>query len=209
MRYLLLGSTIFLLAACSSVYKNLQPATGSFSQLKTLMPDVKLALYKAEVDVIGHHLSGLLMVKVLPDSSTRVVFSSETGFKFLDFGFSPNGQFTAYYVVKQMDKKPIIKTLKKDFELVFINKQDTANGYVRKADSSIYFILPKPKGTYCYITDLARTKITMAEICSPRKAIVQAIMENYTNGVPDTIGITHRNFNFTIALKKIERNASE
>jgi hypothetical protein len=43
------------------------------------------------------------------------------------------------------------------------------------------------------------------EISSPHKPIVQDIMKNYTGNVPDTIGITHTNFNFTIGLKKIER----
>jgi len=87
MRYLLLGSFIFILSGCSSVYKNLQPATGDISYIQKFRPDFKDLLYKAEIDVTSHHLSGLLLIKTLPDSSIRMVFSNEMGYKFFDFEF--------------------------------------------------------------------------------------------------------------------------
>jgi hypothetical protein len=205
MRYLLLGSCLLILAGCSSRYKGLQPATGNINAIQKFAPSVKRALYKCDVDVTGHHLSGLLLFKTLPDSSVRVVFSNEMGLKFFDFEFKPNGDFKVYYVIKMMDKGPVIKTLKKDFELVMLPKPDAQGAYLLKDERSLYYVFPKPKGTYCYITDLAGTELTTMEICSPHKAIVQAMMKNYSEGVPDTIGITHKNFSFTIGLKKIER----
>jgi len=205
MRYLLLSSCLFLLASCSSVYKNLQPATGDINYIQKFKPNFNSALYKAEIDVVGHHLSGLLLIKTLPDSSIRMVFSNEMGFKFFDFEFKQNGDFNALYVVKQMDKKPVIKTLKKDFELILLPTKDAHAAYLLKDGYSLYYIFPKQKGSFCYITDLAGSEIKTMEISSPHKPIVQAIMKNYNNGIPDTIGITHTNFNFTIGLKKIER----
>jgi len=205
MRYLLLSSCILILAGCTSVYKNLQPATGDINYIEKFRPDFNVALYKAEVDVIGHHLSGLLLIKTLPDSSVRMVFTNEVGFKFFDFAFTPDGGFKVYYVVKQMDKKPVIKTLKKDFELVMLRKQDIKTAYLAKDDSSLYYIIKKQKGFFCYVTDKGGDTLKRMEIASPRKPIVQAIMKNYTNGIPDTIGISHKNFSFTIALKRIER----
>jgi len=205
MRYLILSSCLFLLTGCSVAYKNLQPTTGDINSIQKFRPNLKLALYKAEVDVIGHHLSGLLLIKTLPDSSVRMVFSNEMGFKFFDFEYKSNGDFKTYYVVKQMDKKPVIKTLKKDFELMMMLNKSTKPTYIRKDDHNLYYIFPKPKGTFCYITNLQGTELTSMEISSPRKPIVKAIMKNYKNGLPDTIGISHQNFNFTIGLKKIER----
>ena len=205
MRYLLLSSCLFILASCSSVYKNLQPATGDINYIQKFKPNFNSALYKAEIDVTGHHLSGLLLIKTLPDSSIRMVFSNEMGFKFFDFEFKQNGDFNALYVVKQMDKKPVIKTLKKDFELILLPPKYTQKAYLLKDNYSLYYIFPKQNGSFCYITDLNGSEIKTMEISSPHKPIVEAIMKNYTNGVPDTIGITHTNFNFTIGLKKIER----
>jgi hypothetical protein len=190
---------------CSSVYKNLQPATGDISNLEKFRPDFSSALYKAEVDVIGHRLSGLLLIKTLPDSSVRMVFSNEMGFKFFDFEFEPDGGFKAWYVVKQMDKKPVIKTLKKDFELIMLRHQDIKTARMESDNHDTYYIIKRPKGFFCYITDKKGTQLERMEIASPRKPIVEAIMRNYKNGVPDTIGITHKNFSFTIGLKRIER----
>jgi hypothetical protein len=205
MRYLLLSSCLFILASCSSVYKNLQPATGNINYIQKFKPDFNSALYKAEIDVTSHHLSGLLLIKTLPDSSIRIVFSNEIGFKFFDFEFKQNGDFNALYVVKQMDKKPVIKTLKKDFDLILFPQKDAQKAYLLKDKQSLYYIFPKQKGSFCYITDLGGSEIKTMEISSPHKPIVHAIMKNYNNGVPDTIDITHTNFKFTIGLKKIER----
>lgn len=205
MRYLLLSSCLFILTGCSSVYKNLQPATGDINSIQKFKPNFNSTLYKAEIDVVGHHLSGLLLIKPLPDSSIRMVFSNEMGFKFFDFEFKKNGDFNTLYVIKQMDKKPVIKTLKKDFELILLPQKDAQKAYLLKDDHSFYYIFPKQKGSFCYITDLNGNEMETMEISSPHKPIVHAIMKNYTNGIPDTIGITHTNFNFTISLKKIER----
>ena len=205
MRYLILSSCFIMLMGCSSVYKNLQPATGDISNLEKFKPDFSSALYKAEVDVIGHHLSGLLLIKTLPDGSVRMVFSNEMGFKFFDFEFRPDGGFKAWYVVKQMDKKPVIKTLKKDFELIMLRHQDIKTARLESDDHYLYYIVKRPKGFFCYITDKDDKQLERMEIASPRKPIVEAIMKNYQNGLPDTIGITHKNFSFTIGLKRIER----
>jgi hypothetical protein len=194
-----------MLAGCSAVYKNLQPAAGNINDIEKFRPDFKVALYKAEIDVTSHHLSGLLLIKTLPDSSIRMVFSNEMGFKFFDFGFKPNGDFKVYAIIKQMDKKPVIKTLKKDFSLIMLLKQGTQTAYIRKDDQNVYYIFPQQKGYFCYVTNKTGSELVRMEIASPTKPIVQAIMRNYENRIPDTIGITHKNFSFTIGLKRIEQ----
>ena len=205
MRYLLLSSCLFILTGCSSVYKNLQPATGDINSIEKFRPDFKSALYKAEIDVITHHLSGLLLIKTLPDSSIRMVFSNEMGIKFFDFEFRPSGGFKVFYIVEQMNKKPVIKTLKKDFELILLPDKNEKAAYLRKDGHSFYYIFPKQKGSFCYITNVDGTEMTTMGISSPHKPIVKAIMKNYINGIPDTIGISHKNFTFNIGLKRIER----
>jgi len=205
MRFLLLSSCLFILAGCSSVYQNLQPDTGDVTAIEKFRPDFKVALYKTEVEVVGHHLSGLLLIKTLPDSSVRMVFSNEMGFKFFDFAFEPDGSFKVFYVIKQMDKKPVITTLQKDFELVMMLKQNPKTASVLKDSADRYYVFPQQKGYNYYITNATGTELLRMERSSAKKPIVQAIMKNYINGIPDTIGITHKNFSFTISLKRIER----
>lgn len=204
MRYLLLGSCLLLLAGCASVYKGLQPATGDINNLQKFRPDQQRVLYKANIDVTGHHLSGLLLLKTLPDSSIRAVFSSEMGVKFFDFEYKPDGGFKVYSIIKQMDKGPVKKTLKKDIELILFPPKNVKNFYLLKDSGQLYYIFPRPKGTYCYITDLQGSRLVRMEICSPRRPIVEATLQKSEDGNTDSISIKHNNFPFTIGLKKIE-----
>ena len=205
MRCLWLSSLLFLMAGCTSVYKNLKPAQGDAGAITRFRPVFKTALYKADIDVTTHHLSGLLLIKTLPDSSIRMVFSNEMGFKFFDFEFKADGIFKVYYIITQMDKKPVIKTLRKDFALILFNTSYLKAGYIMSDDKKLYYIFPQIKGSFCYLTDLTGKHLTAMKIASPHKFIVNAIAENLINGIPDTIGITHQNFKFNIGLTRLAK----
>jgi hypothetical protein len=204
-RYLLLSSYLFLFIACSPVYRQMQTATGNITGLAKFKPAFSVALYKTEVDVVGNHLSGLLLIKKMPDSSTRMVFSNEMGFKFFDFEFTPDGNFKVYSITKQMNRKAVIKTLRKDFELLLMERLDSAAVSIRTNNGLKYYVFPQITGYNYYITDSTGDELLRMERASKRKTVVQAIMNNYINGIPDTIGISHKTFNFTIGLKRIER----
>ncbi len=199
---LLLSSCLF---ACSPSYMQMQSAKADVNDLKKFKPVFTSALYNTLVDVTGNHLSGLLLIKKMPDSTTRMVFSNEMGFKFFDFEFGANGSFKVYSIIKKMNKKAVIKTLRKNFQLVMMEPMDYSSVTVRKQDGLIYYIFPQEKGYNYYITDSTGSQLIRMERASKRKTVVEAIMQNYKNGVPDTIGISHKTFNFTIGLKRIER----
>jgi hypothetical protein len=206
MRYLLLSSCLFTLLGCTTIYKNLHQTTGDVSVLdKFKLNDSAAILYNTQVDVLNKHLSGILVIKKMPDSSTRIVFASEMGLTFFDFGFMANDSFKVYSILKQMDKKPVIKTLRKDFNLILMRGLDSSKLTIRNNDSLIYYVFKQPKGYDCYITNATGTELVRMEISSKKKPVVQAIMQNYTDGVPDTIGISHKNFKFNIGLKRIPR----
>lgn len=206
MRYFLLSSFLFLLFGCSSVYKDLHKTTGDVYAINKFKPAITVALYKAQINVIGNYLSGLLLIKKMPDSSTRMVFSNEMGFTFFDFEFSKDGAFKVYSILKKMDRKAVIKTLRKDFELILMQDLKMEKAYILN-DSSLnrYYVFPQSKGNNYYITDNESKTLIGMERGSKRKRIVSVIFENYLNGLPDTIGITHHTFDFTIGLKRIER----
>lgn len=203
--YLLLSSYLFLFIGCSPVYRQMQTATGNISGLAKFKPDFSVALYKTEVDIVGNHLSGLLLVKKMPDRSTRMVFSNEMGFKFFDFEFARDGKFKVYSIMKQMNKKAVLKTLQKDFELILMERLDNATVSIRTHNGLKYYVFPRATGYNYYITDHTGDELVRMERASKRKTVVEAIMKNYRNGIPDTIGISHKTFNFTIGLKRIER----
>lgn len=205
MRCLLLSSVLLLWMGCAPAYKNLVSAEGSVNDLLKLKPLFSVALYKTNVDVKGNHLSGLLLIKRMPDSSTRLVFSNEMGFKFFDFEFDSSGKFKVYSIIPRLDKKAVITTLRKNFELILMDRLDSSAVIIRKEPGYRYYTFPQSKGFYHYVTNSNGDTLVRMERASKRKPVVQAIMKDYINGIPDTIGITHRNFDFTISLKRIER----
>lgn len=205
MRCLLFISFLVTLLGCSSAYKHLQATEGDPAKLQHFKPVFAVALYKANIDVVGNHLSGLLMIKKMPDSSIRLLFSNEIGFKFFDFEFSKEGNFKIYSIIKQMDKKPVIKTLRKDFELILMKDVGSANPVIRKDSNLVYYTYKQAKGYNHYITNLTGDELVRLERSSKRKPVMQAILQHYKQGIPDTIGVTHQNFNFAIGLKRLER----
>jgi hypothetical protein len=196
-----------MLPGCTSLYKDLQKTTGDISCIQKFKPAFTSVLYSAAADVTGKHLSGLLLIKQMPDSSTRMVFSNEMGFTFFDFEFSKEGVFKVYKIIAQLNKKPVIKTLRKDFELILMQHLDNPSAYTLKDDKLLYVTFPQTTGFYYYITDAGCEHLARLERASKRKVVVEVTMQNYINGVPDTIGISHKNFNFDIGLKLISKLA--
>ena len=203
--YLILSSCLLFVLGCSPAHKQMQSASADINLLQKFKPDFTVALYNTTVDVVGNHLSGLLLVKKMPDSSTRIVFSNEMGLGFFDFEFKDNGDFRVYSIIKKMNKKSVIKTLRHDFELVLMNTLDNSKAAVKTQDGLLYFIFPQTKGYNYYITNADGSELVRMERASNKKTIVEAVMQNYVSGVPDTIGISHKTFEFSIGLKKIER----
>ncbi|MES2891133.1 MAG: hypothetical protein V4725_03950 [Bacteroidota bacterium] len=203
MRCLILSSLLTLVCGCSSAYRHLRPTKADMSALQKFKPNFTVALYGTQVDVIGNHLSGILLIKKMPDSSTRLVFSNEVGFKFFDFAYLADGTFKVYSIIEQMNKKPVIKTLRKDFELLLMNNLDSSKLVTRSAEGLIYYSFKQSSGYYHYITNTGGDTLIRMERASARKPVMQAIMRHYQNGMPDTIGVSHTKFTFTIGLKRI------
>ena len=204
MRCLLLSSCLLLFIGCSPAYKQMQALPADGRPLQKFKPAFTVTLYNTKVDVVGNHLSGLLMIKKMADSSTRLVFSNEMGFTFFDFEFTPSGKFKVYSIIDKMNKRAVIKTLRKDFELVLMNNLRNPST-IRKSNGLLYYVYPQSSGFNYYITDSTNKELVRMERASKRKTVVEAVMKNYIKGIPDTISITHKNFSFTIGLKRIVR----
>lgn len=203
--YLLFCSALLVITGCTTVHSNMQPVQADMKKLQQFRPAFNVALYKTTVDVAGNHLSGLLLIKRMPDSTLRMVFSNEMGFKFFDFEFGNDGRFTVHSVIRQMNRKAVLKTLQHDLELLLMQDLDYSGAFVRMGNGLLYHIFPKRKGYHYYITDSSVNTLVRLERASGRKVITETIMKDYIGGIPDTIGISHKTFGFTIGLKRIER----
>ena len=207
MRFLLLNSLMLvMLASCSSAYRGLQRTDGDApAYMERFRPKIEQpVLYATQVDILHHHLSGLLYFKPMEDSSMRVVFMSEMGMKFFDFEFGKDGSFTKHYMLPKMDKKAVVKTLKKDFEMVLM-RQDPAKATVYTMNGQRYTAFGLPKGKIYYITDGDCRSLLRVENGSKRKPVVEVFMTHYRNGVPDSLLVQHKKVKFTISSQRVEK----
>ena len=92
-----------------------------------------------------------------------------------------------------------------------MNHLDNNTATVKTDNGLIYFIFPQNKGYNYYITNADGTELVRMERASNKKTIVEAVMknfgkvQNFAKVAPDSIGISHKTFEFNIGLKRIER----
>jgi hypothetical protein len=172
-------------------------------------PEFVHTTYKISVDVVGKHISGLLVMKGMPDGSTRIVFTNAMGFSFFDFGFLPHDSFMVYQIIPQMNKKALVKTLRKDFDLIMFRSMDSSKYYALEDSGLVYHAFPQSRGINFYVTDTLCSRLIKMQRSSNKKPVMEAQLYRGTDGnAPDSISIRHLNFNFSISLKKIPALAS-
>ncbi|RQO31605.1 hypothetical protein DBR32_06525 [Taibaiella sp. KBW10] len=218
MRYFLFAS-LLLLSACkvrsyqqAQAVPAAQKATYPSSSL-SFQPKFDKVLYNCVVDgrsPLGkkYHLSGLLFIKQLDDSSTRVVFQNQMGISYFDFGWSKDNTFTVHSIMPQMDKAALIKTLKKDFELLlFKHLPDTYTGmyHMPKDPGKVYMRFALSKGFVYYIFEGAQLhRIENAD--ERKKVIVMQLAPTAIGTLPESVMINHLRAHFSIQLQQLQPN---
>ncbi len=209
------STTRFLisLSLCFSCnqYRHMQKIPSDESCILKLKPDFNHVVYKTSVDVIGKHISGLLVIKRMPDSSTRIVFTNEMGFSYFDFDFPPDSGFKVYQIIPQMNKEALVRTLRKDFELLLFRNMDSSKSYALKDSGLIYHAYPQTEGVNYYITDSNCRQLVKMQRASTKKPVMEAVIFGNSRDIsPDSISIRHFNIShFSITLKQIPTPADQ
>ncbi len=206
MRYLPYSLLIMVAFSCASEYKLLRPATLDQSCVSKIRPrGLTTAWFNTSVDVVGKHLSGLLLIKNQPDSSTRVVFTNEAGITFFDFEFTKDGTFAVKRIVSQLNKKPIIQTLRKDFELTLGIPFRGVTPEVWTMNTEKWYGVKQKNETSYFITDSECASLLRLELGSSRKKKTEVFIRGKHPHDPDSVQIKHYNFAMQIELRKLMR----
>lgn len=192
-------------SGCRSAYDDLQPTGEQTTCIVKFKPAFHADWYTTSVDVYGHHISGLLLFKVMPDSSVRVVFTNEVGVTFFDFEFSKDGGFNVHQINAQLDKKIVINLLRKDFEMLMMRRVGNKPLHVFRRQNELFEALPGKKETDYFITDKDCASLLRIEKASKRKKMVEVKLIETPGNAPDSVSLQHFTFNMQIALKKLQR----
>lgn len=205
MRSLWLISLVVAMQGCApSPYSNLTASAVNSSCLEKFRPEITSVLYNTHINVVGKHLSGLLIFKKMEDQSTRVVFSNEMGVKFFDFEFKQDG-FKVIYCMDKLNKKPVIRQLRKDIGVLLFHEVNISNAKTKSSPDELYFGFKKGKEYDYYITSQDCNELKRIENATSKKKKIITNLTAYKKGMPDSVYISHENFEFNISLKQIER----
>lgn len=206
MRYFLFSIPWIISCSCASDYKYLHAVESSAECISKLAPEhFHTGWYHAGVDVVGNHISGLLLIKNMPDSSYRVVFTNEAGVTFFDFGLSPAGDFKVYNIIKQLDRGPVIHTLRKDFELILGLPFRDASYKTWTMNDEVFYGVSQKNETVYFITTKDCASLRRLELGSARKRKVTVQVTGRGYPLPDRIELMHNTFNMQIKLTRFEK----
>jgi hypothetical protein len=141
-----------VLVSCASVTRNYMPKkldkttyeVPYFSEPKTDY------VYKTNITVYGHEMSGIFIAKKINDTTHRVVFTTEFGNKLLDFEISEK-TFKVNSIVSELDRKILINTLKEDFRLL-LKKEYLLQEQFENESDNIYKSADGKKDNYLFVS---------------------------------------------------------
>lgn len=205
MRFLLF-SVVLVFVACASDYKGLKLVSVDQECLSKIKPvALSTAWYDAGIDVVGKHISGLLLIKEMPDKSKRLVFTSEAGVTFFDFGFDLTGKFKVHYIIRQLDKKAVVRLLRDDFALLLGIPFDNPVWKSWEMGDEKYFGVSEKNENHYFITDKDCGSLQRLESASKRTKKLTISMAGDDAQKPDSITLQHHTFAMKINLKKLDR----
>ncbi len=202
-------SLVIVFVSCASQYQfSGVPVPDSGPCVKELRPVFKADLYNTTVDVVGKHISGLLLFKNYHDT-LHVVFMSEAGLTFFDFEFH-NLEFRVRRIQPMLDHKGVIRTLRRDFELVTMTRLESELPVTFRSGDELYHGYrysgsPSKNETDYFVTDKGCTRLLRMEIGARRKK-TEAHFSGQPGKAPDSISVRHFNFDMAISMKKLDRS---
>lgn len=157
-------------------------------------------VYKCQMDIYKNHVSGILIIKKLNETTHRVALTSDFGNKLIDFEVSEN-DFKLNYVLPDLDKKIVINFLKNDFQQLLKRQypvsetfeNDNAKIYLSKIDNKAYYLFFNKENNL--LKEVIYTK--------NNKEKIDFTFEAKKHIFADSLNLKHKDFKINIKLFQI------
>ncbi len=158
-------------------------------------------VYKANIEVYGKHLGGLMIIKKIANEHHRVVFATEFGSRILDLEFIKN-DFKLNFVLDELNKKIVLNTLKKDFKLLLKEQH-----HIEKKYSNSEFIVYKSKAekrnNFFFISDCSRDLNKIVNTSKTKEKVI-ITFDKVVKALAKEISIVHKNIKLRIELRYLD-----
>ena len=158
-------------------------------------------LYRAHITIDTNQLSGLLIIKKVADSSYRIAFVTEVGLKIFEMEFLTNKKksFIKHSCLSYLDRKPIINTLRRDFESIFMNFAAWKTPKIKTTENGKIYSYCRGGKRYYYCNKAGDIiKIKRKRLFTTREIIT---IKNIKNPYPSQILIEHQRVGLKIELE--------
>ena len=157
-------------------------------------------VYKCQIDIYKNHVSGILIIKKLNETTHRVALTSDFGNKLIDFEIS-DVDFKVNYVIPDLDKKIIINFLRNDFQQL-LKRQYPVNETFENAQSNIY-LSKEDKKTYYLFFNKENGLLNTIIYTKNNKEKIDFTFEAKKHIFADSIHLQHKDFKINIKLVQI------
>ena len=190
---------LFLFSCGQKITKNFTPKPlekTSYEAPYFSNPEIDY-VYKANITVYGHELSGIFIAKKINDTTHRVVFTTEFGNKLLDFEISETN-FKVNSIVSELDRKILISTLKKDFRIL-LKKSYLINEQFENQTNTIYQSKDGKQYNFIFLSK-ENQKLEKLVYASQTKEKITISFSSENNIFAEKIEILHQNIKLKIEL---------
>lgn len=215
-QYLRLSSVLLLfVASCANPYKGLKLTDISGKTAFEYQPYFQKEIYRCNVNgrvlFKQFHLSGILLFKNMKNGTIRAIFQNEMGFTFFDFEWDKNDSFSVKSIIPQLDRQAVVKTLRKDFNLLLMKGLDNESEKIFRYDrgNELYYCFNIKGDGYAYYVE-ADKKLQRIENAGKKKVTTITLKGGQNiHSLQDSIFFDHHKANFTISLYKINSHVDE
>ncbi len=159
-------------------------------------------IYKAKIEVYKHNFGGILIIKKIDSAKHRVVFTTEFGNKLFDFLYKGDN-FKVNYMVEEMDKKFILKTLQKDFKLLISEENIVVKQY-QNSGFEIYKTNSDKRNNFYFFNKKTHTLDQIVNASKSKEKVV-ILFDEIKEQMANKIGINHQNIKLKIELEKFKK----
>lgn len=198
-----LYNLIFLLFLSCKTYKltDVKPVSNSEKTVENLyFSSNEDYVYKCQMDIYKNHVSGILIIKKIKETTHRVVLTSDFGNKLIDFEVSEN-DFKLNYVLPDLDKKIVINFLKSDFQELLRQKYPVNESFENE-NSKIYLSKIEKKNYYLFFNK-ENNLLKQIIYTKNNKEKIDFSFDAKKHIFADSLNLQHKDFKINIKLFQI------
>lgn len=163
-------------------------------------------VYKCQMDIYKNHVSGILIIKKLNETTHRVAMTSDFGNKLIDFEISEN-DFKLNYVLPDLDKKIVINFLRNDFREL-LRKQYPVKETFENEHSRIFLSQTDKKAYYLFFGK-ENGLLQQIVYTKNRKEKIDFTFDAKKHIFADSLNLHHKDFRINIKLYQITETETD